>query len=37
MNNVDSQAKMFNKQKMADNTTLQFQNNFYKILDQAWK
>ena len=38
MSHVDSQVKTINKQKMADsNTTLQFQNNFYKRLTQAWK
>ena len=38
MSNDDSQAITINKQKMADiNTTLQFQNNFYKRLAETWK
>ena len=35
MNSVDSQVRITNKQKMADNSTLQFQNNFYKRLKKV--
>ena len=35
MNSVDSQVRITNKQKMADNSTLQFQNNFCKRLKKG--